>query len=383
MDQHLATETVLTTQSEATPLRSLKTLVSEEIFPVYRDFIPLSCPTERILEGFHQVCKTNGFKVTYESSHRLVAMHSPRFSIKKYFSCIIGEKQEGVTQVELQIKIMAFPNQKLISAQGLQGCKMKQALLINSFKAELSKVLINRDLYYHDQPSLQRVSSEVSNFLMTRTGQDLLTSLQNSLKEKYELRQIKVLVAQVIRSSFNHYPTSVKSIYLKSLEKVVFSKFSEETRRFYSEKMRETQEKFEEKIRKFQEMQNFYLFERLLFKEKFKLADDPAPYAKPINMLRELKKKIIPLEKLNLLYEIHVALRTTVLEYSKGKEELEAMDDILPVYIFIIIKAAEGNLPVDIALLQDYIRVSQDMESEERLVVNYYVAVQYVLNECF
>ena len=211
----------------------------------------------------------------------------------------------------------------------------------------------------------------------------MLTNLTESLKLKFELRQIKVMVAQIIKSSFNHYPTSVKSQYLKALEQVIFSKFFNEISQFYREKMKETQEKFSDKISKFNEIPSSVLLEKLALKEKFKLSEDPEPYARPVKMLKEIKKKIVPLDKLNLMYEIHVAVRTTVLEYWKGKEELEAMDDILPIYIFIIIKAAEPTLPADISLLQDYIRVSQDMESEERLVVNYYVAVQYVLNECF
>ena len=384
MDQHLATETVLTLQSESVPLKSLNSPAQVEIFPIYRDFIPLSCPTEKILESFHSVCKQNKFKITYESSHRLIALYSPRFSLKRYFSCITGENNsDSLTQIELKIKIMAFPNQKLIIAQGLQGCKLKQALLINSFKSELSKILINRDLYYNDQPNTARVNSEVWSFLMTQAGQLMLTNLTESLKLKFELRQIKVMVAQIIKSSFNHYPTSVKSQYLKALEQVIFSKFFNEISQFYREKMKETQEKFSDKISKFNEIPSSVLLEKLALKEKFKLSEDPEPYARPVKMLKEIKKKIVPLDKLNLMYEIHVAVRTTVLEYWKGKEELEAMDDILPIYIFIIIKAAEPTLPADISLLQDYIRVSQDMESEERLVVNYYVAVQYVLNECF
>ena len=67
--------------------------------------------------------------------------------------------------------------------------------------------------------------------------------------------------------------------------------------------------------------------------------------------------------------------------YWRGKEELEAMDDILPVYIFIVLQAKVKNLPSFISLVDEYVRASQDMESEQRIVVNYQVAIEYIVRE--
>ena len=277
---------------------------------------------------------------------------------------------------------MSFPNQKLIVAQGLQGSKTKLAILINAFKSELGKILINREFYFNDTPTFQRIQSEIWNFLATTNGREAIENLSNSLKAKFELRLIKSAVIQIIKLSYNHYPTSVKSQYLKALEQAIFAKFFKEIQNFYQEQSQDNEEKFKFQVGKLSSKENNELFDNLTFKNKFMLGEEKNPYHQPVRLLQELSKKIVPIEKLNVLHDVHIALKTSVLEYWKGKEELDGMDDILPLYIFIIIKAGLKNLPSEILMLQDYIRVSQDMESEERLVINYHVAVQYIINGC-
>lgn len=381
MDNYLVTETVLTIQNEQTPLTQLS-LTKLSLLPIYKDFIPLSCPTDRICDCFTQVCKSHNFKITFTSAYKLIGLFTPRFSLKRYFSCITGSDSEPLSQIELQIKIMSFPNQKLIIAQGLQGCKTKLAILINAFKSELGKILINRELYFNDQPTIQRIQSEIWNFLATTKGREAIENLSNTLKSKFELRLIKSAVIQIIKLSYNHYPTSIKSQYLKVLEQAIFAKFFQEIQNFYQEKSQENEEKFEIQVERLSSKENSELFDSLAFKQKFRLSEEKNPYYQPMRLLQELSKKVVPIEKLNVLHDVHIALRTSVLEYWKGKEELEGMDDILPLYIFIIIKADLKNFTSEILMLQDYIRVSQDMESEERLVINYHVAIQYIINGC-
>ena len=381
MENYLVTETVLTIQNEKTPLTEIS-LSKHLLLPIYKDFIPLSCPTDRICECFTQVCKSHNFKISFTSPNKLIALFTPRFSFKRYFSCITGSELETISQVELQVKIMSFPNQKLIVAQGLQGSKTKLAILINAFKSELGKILINREFYFNDTPTFQRIQSEIWNFLATTNGREAIENLSNSLKAKFELRLIKSAVIQIIKLSYNHYPTSVKSQYLKALEQAIFAKFFKEIQNFYQEQSQDNEEKFKFQVGKLSSKENNELFDNLTFKNKFMLGEEKNPYHQPVRLLQELSKKIVPIEKLNVLHDVHIALKTSVLEYWKGKEELDGMDDILPLYIFIIIKAGLKNLPSEILMLQDYIRVSQDMESEERLVINYHVAVQYIINGC-
>lgn len=52
------------------------------------------------------------------------------------------------------------------------------------------------------------------------------------------------------------------------------------------------------------------------------------------------------------------------------------MDEVLPVMIFITIRAAVPNFPVIVKLLDDYVRTNSAFEQEERTLATLYGAIQ-------
>lgn len=57
-------------------------------------------------------------------------------------------------------------------------------------------------------------------------------------------------------------------------------------------------------------------------------------------------------------------MRTCVLDYWKGREELGTMDDELPVIIYIFVMTSLANLPSEIMQLLDYVRRTDYFENE-------------------
>jgi hypothetical protein len=56
--------------------------------------------------------------------------------------------------------------------------------------------------------------------------------------------------------------------------------------------------------------------------------------------------------------------------------ELSSMDDLLPVMIFVTVRAAVPNFPVIVKLVDDYVRSKNVFELEERIMTTLYVAIE-------
>lgn len=64
-------------------------------------------------------------------------------------------------------------------------------------------------------------------------------------------------------------------------------------------------------------------------------------------------------------------MKTTVIDYSKGKFELLTMDDQMPIFIYIVAMTKIPNLSAELNLLWDYIKFQEkSYDTEQFLVTN-------------
>lgn len=59
-----------------------------------------------------------------------------------------------------------------------------------------------------------------------------------------------------------------------------------------------------------------------------------------------------------------------------GKLDITAMDDILPVMIYVVARAQVIDFPVYVRIIDDYIKIRGVFELEERVVTTLYVATE-------
>ena len=71
----------------------------------------------------------------------------------------------------------------------------------------------------------------------------------------------------------------------------------------------------------------------------FKIQPSQVPYRDAIRALEKMQQCVTPREKLQCLSESFGALKTAVVDFHKGKLELSAMDDILPLTIYVVSQA--------------------------------------------
>ena len=60
------------------------------------------------------------------------------------------------------------------------------------------------------------------------------------------------------------------------------------------------------------------------------------PYAEAIKAIEKIQEFTNPRDKLNCINESFNRIKTTVVDHYKGKFEIETMDDILPIFIYVI-----------------------------------------------
>jgi hypothetical protein len=69
------------------------------------------------------------------------------------------------------------------------------------------------------------------------------------------------------------------------------------------------------------------------------------------------------------------------LEEHSGKVEISSMDDILPVMIYVAAKAQVDCFPVYVQIVDDYIRIRDTFELEERVITTLHVAVEDIIKK--
>jgi Vacuolar sorting protein 9 (VPS9) domain len=66
----------------------------------------------------------------------------------------------------------------------------------------------------------------------------------------------------------------------------------------------------------------------------------------------------------------HSLMKSLVVDYHKGKEEIGSMDDELPLMIYIILNANIDHVGAELHFVEDYVNVDPMLESDKRLMTN-------------
>ena len=91
---------------------------------------------------------------------------------------------------------------------------------------------------------------------------------------------------------------------------------------------------------------------------------------------------IVPNQLLQRLLSILVSIKTEVLTGTQGQRELESMDDIAPIFLFVLLSASELKSPNALYhFLLDTMRADQRMETEGRTVALLEGATRLVMND--
>ena len=106
------------------------------------------------------------------------------------------------------------------------------------------------------------------------------------------------------------------------------------------------------------------------------------PYIDAIKEIEKIESYQCPEEMIGCLSASFERLKTAVVDLHKGKFELSAMDDVLPLSIYVVSMANLERPMSHKAMMEDYLRCNQrGYELERKLLCNFDGAIRYVCND--
>lgn len=106
------------------------------------------------------------------------------------------------------------------------------------------------------------------------------------------------------------------------------------------------------------------------------------PYAEAIKAIERIQDHTNPWDKLNSINECFNRIKTTVVDHYKGKVEIETMDDILPIFIYVVSQAQISHIVSEISFCQDFVKIlDEGYELEQWMLTNIEGAVNYITKD--
>lgn len=368
--------------------------------PSFKVVVPLSVSSNFLFDLFISSCTKYKFHITEQTSHSITAIQTLTSTMRNLFTCIVPISEEKKAKTSSIVRIDVAVNEKncarVVTVKGTYGFPNRIYQVIQMFKENLEKAGTEflKDMKEESDfamPTLQTAYYQVSRFLSNSeipAGQ-MFSAFQEEFQNKYSdidyskshTREMITMVKTSIDSLNDILLSSVPQFARISIEKYTYSKVFPQIKKVYMSKKELSIEKFKEKRQSRSKMTDEELMALLDIKEKFCIKGIANPYMMAIESLNNLEKHTSPVDKLNCILESTTHMKTTVIDYWKGKQELETMDDQLPVIIFIVFKVSIESFPAQIEFLIDYTRTNSGMDNENRLLINYDAAISFIISD--
>ena len=368
--------------------------------PCYKVVLPLSVGSGVLSDIFTAACNKHKFLLSEHTSSSITAIQTLTSTMRNLFTCIMPLSEEKKARTSSIIKLDIALNEKncarIVTIKGTYGFPNRIYPVIQLFKELLEKsgaefLKENKEDNDPALPTFQTAYYQVSRFLSNgeMPAGKLFQSFLEEFWTKYEdinastsktreiINYIRVLVDNISEIIIKSVPQYTKI----AVEKYIYSKVFQQLKKIFGEKKSSTTLEFLKKREIFRSKTYEELMSQLEIKEKFRIKGNNDPYLSAIESLNNLDKHTSPIDKLNCILESTTHMKTTVIDYWKGREELETMDDQLPVIIFIVCRTSLDSLPAQIEFLIDYTRCNSGMDNENRLLVNYDAAISFIVNE--
>ena len=201
----------------------------------------------------------------------------------------------------------------------------------------------------------------------------------NTKKMMIEIVKIIELCTNTLNSSYNNNQDNDITYFSVASEQFLFNKIYYILYDVYNKKYQNQNNDFLLKQKEINEHLNIdELFIKIGVKRKFRGTDD-IPYKTVIDYIN-----MVPLEKsLKKKFEIltkgSLEIRTCILEYTNGKNELDSMDDELPIIIYIATQVKVANLFAELNMIDDYIKIIlRDDLIQNKMVTNLLSSLMFI-----
>jgi len=198
-------------------------------------------------------------------------------------------------------------------------------------------------------------------------------------------------IVKLFEKQYNYGKQSTKELmgYCQvSIEKFVFSKVYEMLFGMYLCNATDDDIELTKKMLQLKKFKGSRLMKILEFKSKYIVVTEEEEkkgkfgYENSIKAINKIKHLLYPHEKLAQIMQMYADMKTTVIDYSKGKSELITMDDQMPIFIYIMAMCTLSHPLTELNFLSDYLNYrDKGYDTEQQLVTNLQASLMYILKD--
>ena len=104
------------------------------------------------------------------------------------------------------------------------------------------------------------------------------------------------------------------------------------------------------------------------------------PFKSTIDNMNKIEYEQNPKSKFDTLIEAGLELRNTILGCHGGKNELNSMDDELPIFIYCTTQINIKNAPAEYHMIEDYLKFASTELDESKVVTNVMSSITFICN---
>jgi hypothetical protein len=175
-----------------------------------------------------------------------------------------------------------------------------------------------------------------------------------------------------------------------AIEKFLFNKVYYQLYDLYKKKYEKENEIFLEKKEKIKEKYSIKeIMEYLEIRPKFRCLEEYEafnesqlclPFKSTIDYINKIEYEQNPKSKFDTLIEAGLELRNTILGCHGGKNELNSMDDELPIFIYCTTQINIKNAPAEYHMIEDYLKFASAELDESKVVTNVMSSITFICN---
>ena len=202
----------------------------------------------------------------------------------------------------------------------------------------------------------------------------------NTKQMMMEIAKMIELSTNTLNCNFNNINNYNSSFFASASEQFIFNKVYLYLFNVYCKKYEKENEEY--KIIK-EEINDCMKINEIInsvgINDKYKGIKDDYPYKNVIETINKISYEKYIKNKFKILTQSSLEMRSYILEYTSGKDELVSMDDELPIIIYICTQLNVDNLFSELNMVDEYIKCTmRDDLVQNKMVTNLLSGLLYI-----
>ena len=296
-----------------------------------------------------------------------------KYNLEQMLNDQIKERKEKL------LKGINFPKKKLLKINDDEETIVEKSNKKANQYYEIYKTLSNTE--YDLGKSIMNFIENFKNKCNDITSPESEEKIEdiNTKQMMAEIVKMIELSTNTLNCNFNNINNYNSSFFTTASEQFIFNKIYQYLFNVYNKKYKNENEEYLSVKKEINKCMNIKeIVNNVGINEKYKGNDD-YPYKNVIETINKISYEKYIKNKFKILTQSSLEMRSYILEYTTGKDELVSMDDELPIIIYISTQINVDNLFAELNMVDDYIKCTmRDDLVQNKMVTNLLSGLLYI-----